>query len=892
MSSQRCQFRVCCFLVLLLISFAVSLWLGHPSSWRVAAAPANVDQLVQQGVKQYQSGDFPEAIQSWQTALNVDQRYDGEDRVTVLKYLARAYQQVGRIDQAIAQMETVVAYYRQKKDTQQVERMLTEQAQLYSGLGQQRRSITILCGQGISGCNKDSALETARRQRDSLGEVAALGSLGNAYRLQGEYERAIQYLEKSLEIAKRIENRVYTASTLNGLANTYASLAKRDNRRAQLATLAGDQTAQKFQQNAVGNDIKAAQYFEDSLRLARAQKDRQSELRSLLGLIRDHRDRQAAPVDDTIQQALIVLESLPDSHDKAYAAIKLAGLNQLVLANTNATEEGVIQCSSQSPPKSVELLNKAIKIAQRIQDQEAAALALGRLGHIYECRQDYKEALNLTQQAQLASDAKQSFYLWKWQAGRILKAQGYVADAVNAYTESVKSLKSIRGNLASASREFQFDFRDTVEPVYREAIDLILHTLEDHPRLKGGRQDAADIQANLQTVLETVDELRLAELQNYLGNDCTLLPVDKPVGLVDRSTAVFNSIILKDRIAIILTLPDGEQLRHQVHSVPAKSQEVVETINDLRLKLEDRSDLENNFRARSQQVYGWFIHPFAAELDRAKIQTLVFIQDGILRSIPMAALYDGKQFLMQKYAIANTPSLTLANPTQLKHQDLRVLAFGLTKSATVSTSDGQTFFGPLSEVKTELNSIKTVIPASKSLLNEDFSSNRLKQELEKSAYPIIHLATHGQFGFDARETFLVTGQLAGQNSQNTSSQHYNEKLTMDELYQIITSTRHDNPIELLTLSACETAVGSDRDALGIAGISLQAGSQSAMASLWEVDDQATAQLIVHFYQGLREGMSRAKALQNAQKAWLEAHPDGLHSHPGYWAAFILTGNWL
>ena len=284
MSSQRRQFRVYYFWgVLLLISFAVSLWLGHyPSSWQVAAAPANVDsQLVQQGIKQYQAGDFPGAIQSWQTALTVDQRYDREDRVTVLKYLARAYQQVGRIDQAIAQMEPVIAYYRQMKDTQQVGRMLTEQAQLYSGLGQQRRVIASLCGQGISGCNKDSALEIARRQRDSLGEVAALGSLGNAYRLQGEYDRAIQYLEKSLEIAKRIENKVYIASTLNGLANTYASLAKRNNRRAQLATLAGDQTAQKFQQNAVGNDIKAAQYFEDSLRLARAQKDRPSELRSL-----------------------------------------------------------------------------------------------------------------------------------------------------------------------------------------------------------------------------------------------------------------------------------------------------------------------------------------------------------------------------------------------------------------------------------------------------------------------------------------------------------------------------------------------------------------------------------------------------------------------------------
>jgi CHAT domain-containing protein len=94
------------------------------------------------------------------------------------------------------------------------------------------------------------------------------------------------------------------------------------------------------------------------------------------------------------------------------------------------------------------------------------------------------------------------------------------------------------------------------------------------------------------------------------------------------------------------------------------------------------------------------------------------------------------------------------------------------------------------------------------------------------------------------------------------------------------------------LTACETAVGSDREALGLAGISLQAGAQSAIASLWKVDDAATVQLIVTFYQRWQGGLSKAKALQAAQIAWLQAHQQELYSHPGYWAPFILIGNWL
>jgi CHAT domain-containing protein len=361
-------------------------------------------------------------------------------------------------------------------------------------------------------------------------------------------------------------------------------------------------------------------------------------------------------------------------------------------------------------------------------------------------------------------------------------------------------------------------------------------------------------------------------------------------------------------VAVVLTLPaPNHQFRSQVQWLPVSAQTVRTTVNQLRRQLETRSDLANTYQTTARQMYDWLIDPFAQDLQAAQIETLVFIQDGILRSLPMAALYDGKQFLVEQYAIASTLSLTLVEPSRIDRHSLRVLGFGLTQPSVV---EGPTFFPPLSYVKAEIDSIQAALPGSKALFDDAFNLDRLQQELTQNGYPVVHLATHGKFGMDARDTFLVTGgkrrergkergeSVSHKQSVSNKSfdsqlvpQNYNETLTMNALYQMLRTMRQGTMLELLTLTACETAVGSDREALGLAGISLQAGARSTVASLWQVDDRATAQLITHFYQALKQGMSRAKALQAAQKHWLQQQPSE-RRHPGYWAALILVGSWL
>jgi CHAT domain-containing protein len=852
----------------------VSLTFQQVGLSRVAVAQT-INLSIQQGLERYQSGDFQGAILIWNEALNNNPTV--EMQIILLKYLARGYSQVGEFDRAIASLGRLIDYYQKIGDRVsvaeqyrvQLGRMLTEQAQAYSNLGQQRQAIALLCGESTElNCKKESALAIARQQSDLIGEAAGLGTLGNVYRLQGDYETSLQLLKKSLTIAENLKNSAYIIAAKNGLGNTYANLAKRDYRYAEFAANSGDRIAtDKFTQQAIEDDRNAIHYYEETVIAARQQNNVTDESRALLNLATSYQRsfKQSPATESTLKQAFAVLERLPDSRDKTYGSIRLANLLQQSI-NENSQLNPNVRCLPQIPAETVTLLERAIAISQRIRDRQAEAFALGRLGHLHECQQNFTQAIKFTQQAQFVAQSQDSRYLWDWQTGRILQAQGRTVEAIAAYENSVKVLKEIRSDLAIASRDFQFDFRDAIEPVYRELTELQLQaniTIESQ-------------YINPESALKTIDSLRLAELQNYLGEDCSIAVIEKPVALVNERTAIFNTIVLKNRVAVILTLPKSKP---KVRWIPVQSQTVMATVNDFRFKLEQRFDLANTYQEPAQQMYDWLIRPFVQDLETARIETLVFIHDGILRSIPMTALYDGKEFLVERYAIANTLSLTLVEPTQLDPRSLRVLGFGLTKASTVPI---QIFFEPLNYVKTELDRITKTLPGSKEFLDEAFTIDRLKQELQQNTFPIVHLATHGKFGFDSQDTFLVTGK---------QTQNYNEKLTMNQLYQILQTTQQGKLPELLTLTACETAVGSDRDALGIAGISIQAGTKSAIASLWQVDDRATAEVIAQFYQNLSQEMGRAKALQVAQKSWLQQH-SGARNHPGYWAALTLVGNWL
>lgn len=904
MPSRHRQFRVRRVLVVLFFSsLTFCLWLNYvpftalQARWgEVATAQSpNTTQLVQQGIERYKTGDVQGAITSWQTALTAYESTNNHaNEAIVQEKLAIAYRQIGQFEQAIDHWKEAIANYRQLGDIAKVGRLLVEQAQTYSRLGQNKEAIALLCGASETDENclesEGSALQIARKFQDKEGEAAALGSLGEAYRSRGKYDKAIETLEASLKITQEINLPTYHYSVLNSLGNAYFSKAQLNEQRANSAQLRGaENKASKFLQEATSDYQKALGYLNNSLELTRTQNDQSGQMRTLLNLIQLYYrskdstlSNNANEAEQALQEALTLLESLPDSPNKVYAAIDLAELEQPV-DSSNSTSFPA-QCSPRKldDSQAEKLLKKAVSIAQRIQDSRSQSFALGKLGHLYECRKDYGKALEFTQQARLAADqnlrAKDSLYLWEWQAGRIFKAQAKESEASNAYERAIATLEGeggIRDNLLIAERDLQFNFQDTISPLYREFARAKLERAESLPIA------SLEYQKELDSALDAIDSLKLAELQNYFGNDCTFAVFDKErVDDLEREdTAFFSSIILDDRTAIVASLPNPEhkfnpnaERRLKIFQWINDSGKLIEEIKKFRVEIQKFYDPTDPFLTPAQNLYNSIIRPFASDLDPAHIKTLVFIQDGLLRSIPMAALHDGREFLVQKYAIATTPGLRLTSPKPLDFQGLRTLALGLSEAATV---DGEKF-KPLENVTDELDQVTQLFPGSKKLLNEQFTRQGLEQELKQAVYPIIHIATHGQFGTIPEDSFLVTGN--------------NEKITITELESDIRRfSGGSEPVELLALTACQTGIGDDRATLGMAGITVQAGVRSALASLWYVDDAFTQELVAKFYDNLRLQMSKAEALKEAQKALINQNKK---IHPAQWAPFILIGNWL
>jgi CHAT domain-containing protein len=876
--------------VLFLSSLLLCLGLGQIpwQSGLVVALTVDAKQQVQRGVDRYRAGEYRGAIELWKTALQEFQKTDNKASQAIVRgNLARAYQQIGQSQQAISQWEEVVQLYRHLGNHPQVARALTEEAQVYSRIGQHRKAIALLCNANDKGqCSPNSALELAVQSKDTVGEAAALGALGNAYRLIGQYELAKEHLEASQRVAEKLGSPGYQLSALNSLGILSSSRAQVNYRKAEIARQSGDRDgeASDFETEGKGFDQQAIAYLQRSLNLAQAQNNNLEQLRSLLTLIPTYARTSAAnQARESWQTAKQLLEKLPDSRDRVFMTINLA---QLLAPNAPASSQ---QCLSSSQLAEAEpLLQSAAAVAQRIQDSRAESFALGELGQLYECQKKFAQALEVTQQARFAADqnleAKDSLYLWEWQAGRILKQQwelmgksdgNLLTRVIAAYERATATLESIRGDILTATRDVQFDFRDTIDPIYRELVELKLS--RETPVQAATKQNSDNgNQKNFRSILRTIDNLKLAELQNYFGNDCVVAAANQESIDLGAKTAaaVFNTIILENQTAIIVSLPNGQQVFNWI-DIPR--QQLIDRVNTFRIGLEDT---RFNYDPKpAQQVYDWIVRPFETELEQAKVNTLVFVQDGIFRTVPMAALHDGKQFLIQRYAIATTPSLTLTDPKPLKRANLRVLALGLTKAANL----GDIQFKPLPKVGKELTSIEGIIPGSKKLLDADFTPDRLRQELSATVYPILHVATHGKFATDPGDTFIVTGNQ--------------KKLTFNQLDQLIrTVSRNTEPLELLFLTACETAAGNDRSALGLAGVAVQAGARSALATLWTVNDSATAELAAEFYTQLRQPQfSKAQALQAAQRAILEGKVkvEGVDAtHPAYWSPFVLIGNWL
>jgi CHAT domain-containing protein len=509
--------------------------------------------------------------------------------------------------------------------------------------------------------------------------------------------------------------------------------------------------------------------------------------------------------------------------------------------------------------RALQVLQEAASVAEPLGDARSASYALGHAGHLYETEHRYEEALALTRRAIFAAQtasAPESLYRWQWQAGRLLAATGKLDEAIASYRTAAATLQPIRPEVASSGQASDASAGEPTKPLFFELSNLLLQraALTDDGKI------AEDY---LRGARDAVEAFKAAELRDYFRDECVdaLLARLTKLDTLSKTTAVIYPIIFPDRTDLLVSLPTG--LKRV--SVEVSATQLTQEIRSFRRKLETRTTRE--YLLHAQQLYDWMLRSLEPDFATHKIDTLVFVPDGPLRTIPMAALHDGKQFLIKKFAVATTPGLNLTDPRPLDREKVKLLAGGLTES-----TQG---YPPLPHVKRELQSIHTMYGGDQ-LVNKDFVIIGLEKELKERPVSILHIASHGRFEKDVAHSFVLA---------------YDDKLTMERLDEFIGLFKfRQEPLELLILSACETAVGDDRAALGLAGIAIKAGARSALATLWSINDQASSDLITEFYQQLREpGVSKAVALQRAQVKMLS---DLAYEHPAYWSPFLLLNNWL
>ncbi|MDP9132384.1 MAG: CHAT domain-containing protein, partial [Nitrospirota bacterium] len=568
--------------------------------------------------------------------------------------------------------------------------------------------------------HQELALNLARKVGDPKWLTLTLSELGKSYVTSHQYDTASDYLSQAAEIAQTQHLRALSAALQNDLGIVRALQGLLPEALAAFQDSAAQAQEESLSVLAVRSHVNAARVAIQLKRLEEA--------------------------EGALNEAGNILSATAASHDKADGLVSLAlGYRDLALAQPDAHEPSLVQAAT--------LLQQAITMTQEAGDPRLASFAFGHLGHLYEDERRLEEALQLTRRAVFAAQsarAPESLYRWQWQSGRLLTRLGRLDDALSAYQEAAATLQPIRGEVTFASQISLESNQPSVRSLYFELADLLLQ----RATLMGNDRQA---ESYLKGARDAIEAYKAAELRDYFRDDC----VDQmqaritKLDAVSPSTAVIYPIIFTDRTELLVSFPDGLKRL----SVPVTASALTAEIRSFRRMLEKRTTRE--YLPHAQQLYDWLLRPLEGDLRSYKIDTLIFVPDGALRTIPMSALHDGNEFLIAQYAVAMTPGLDLTDPQPINRTRAQLLSSGLTTAVQG--------FPPLPFVAEEMKNIHSLFKGEQ-LLDKSFITSRLQSELEDGRFSILHIATHGQFATDVDQSFLLT---------------FDDRLTMTQLEHLV-----------------------------------------------------------------------------------------------------------
>ncbi|KAB8317449.1 tetratricopeptide repeat protein [Tolypothrix campylonemoides VB511288] len=946
----------------------VKYFVGTLQAQKPESLKTEADRLYDQGVDQYESGQFQKSLETYQKVLAIYQQIGEKDDIAKTLYaIGIIYNQTSQYYKARDVLKQALVIYQELGDKESISDTLNSLGAVSKNLGQYPQALEFY-QQALAISQKVNIGISNKETQETIALI--LNNIGLVYQSMGQYSQALEYYQQSLSLNQKIEDKLGIGNSLNSIGGVYYETGQYSQAlKFFQQALANVQNAKEPTSANILNNIglvyselgqysKALKFYQQALAIRKNLGDQDGKATTLhnIGFAYNNMKKYSQAID---------------YYKQALAAFKKIGNQPKMGSTLNNIGFAYQQLGQYS--QALESLQQGLRILQQVGDRAVAGRTFDSMGSAYKGIGNYSQALASYQQALLLSREvgdRVAERITLSNIGDLLARQNKPQLAIIFYKQSVNITQSIRAELRSLPREQQQSYTATIADTYRRLADLLLQQnrvleaqqvldllkiqeLDDYLGDVRGYQRTAkkveslfpeqSINQGLKVVADKQIQIsrQLSELQKIPPNNRKPDQMAKIVELEANLIAEFNQfidspevnawleqlspkaaqqiiplehlnslrdnlkrlnqnavllypLILDNRLELVLTSPNTPPIHR---SVTVKKEELNRAIVEFRSALENP---ESDATVPAQKLYEYLIKPIEKDLANADAKTIIYAPDGPLRYIPLAALYDGKKWLAQRFRTNNITALSLTELDTQPLPQIKVLAGATTQRHVVKLESTSLPFKALEYAGAEVNNLATMMPGTKTLLDNDFNRESMISYL--NVYSIIHMATHAKFVNGKPEySFILMGD--------------GNLITLPDIQKLSLPN-----VDLVVLSACETAVGDQigkgEEILGFGYQIQRTGARAAIASLWSVSDGGTQALMNAFYAFLSQGkITKAEALRQAQAAMITSDYSGVTqdqdrgilkstreklppkvanrlSHPYYWAPFILIGNGL
>jgi CHAT domain-containing protein len=780
-----------------------------------------IQKLIKQALQQTQQGKSTQAIATWQQVLELarELKYQQVEAIALLN-IGLNYDRISQPQKALEFDNLALSIFREIGDRLGEATILSNIGRVYDSIGRAQKALEFY----------NASLPIRKEVGDRAGVATTLNNIGSVYDRIGQPQKAIEFFNAALPIRKEIGDRFGEATTVSNIGSVY---------------------------DRIGQWQKALEFFNAALPISKEIGDRAGVATTLnnIGLVYQH-IRQPQKALEFYNSSLPISKEIGD---RSGVAITLNNI-------------GGVYDTTGRPQKALEFYNSSLPISKEVGDRSAVAATLNNIGLVYRDTQRPTEAIkNLEQSVEitlllrggLERSNRQQFLESNRNKGigliDLLIAQKHTERAyqwVNLTTTA---------DLADYSR--LIDAKVTNSQAQRaieewnqsnRQLESLRQQLQQKfsPQLSG-QINQLQVQVNQQAETISRQFPEVAELFETKPADIARLRANIPIGTVIIQPVLLTGARNVPNTIALFVLTSGKLTVTQQKIDPKVFDELV-----TQYRREITDGRFNKYRATSSKLYDILIRPVEAQIQAASAKQLSIIATGKLRYIPFETLIDSKtgKYLIQKYPINNLTRLSSRSLPSNKQKE-RLLALG-----NPFPNGDRSLQGAEQEIK----SITPLLPGSEDFLGADAKLDTFTTLAPR--FSILHLATHGCFRPQGCPDLKLEANTILFRDRNLN--------IADAALLGLKNT------DLVVLSACQTAVGANSNGEEFAGIAYlfeRAGARSVIASLWLAKDEETKELMIHFYQNLKKGMTKGEALQSAKLSLID-------KHPLYWSPFILIGD--